>query len=230
MAFAKVNLRQLAQDLSRPFMLHEIARLDHFALYLYLARGAIAPHRHQLYDELFYTVTGSLKLESASGSVVIQEGEFALVPKGVEHMSSSLHNSTILMAQAKADPERKNGHGGMHPNQQAITRITPRSVTHGLSQTFFSVALGLVDEMALRAAWCQGQVNWHRHPDHDELLLVVEGQLEVVTDEETIVLHDDELVIISRNIRHQLRTQAQTLLISMVHADISPSTQMGYTS
>lgn len=159
----------------------------------------------------------------------MREGEIALVPKGVEHTSSSLHDSVVFIAQAQAEPERKNGHGGTHPNVQHIIKADPREVTRGLTQTFFSVELFHVDEMVVRAAWCQGVVGRHRHDNHDELLLVLGGQLEVAADIGALALGANEMIIVPHGRAHQLRTLEQTLLLSMVHSDISPSEQKGYT-
>ena len=42
-------------------------------------------HHHELEDELFYVVEGTLRMEMHERSVVINEGEFFIVPRGVEH-------------------------------------------------------------------------------------------------------------------------------------------------
>ncbi|MCE5259251.1 MAG: cupin domain-containing protein [Chloroflexi bacterium] len=228
MAPDKLNLLQLADGLTRPFLLQQIARLDYFAIYMYLARGVVNIHRHILYDELFYVVRGSLRIETDDKDMIMHESDLALVPKGIEHTSSSLHDSVVLIAQAQAEPERKNGHGSTHPGLHII-KADPHEVARGLTQTFFSVEFFQVDEMAVRAAWCQGVVGRHRHDDHDELLLVLGGQLEVATDIGTLALGTNEMIIIPHGRVHQLRTLEQTLLLSMVHSDISPSEQMGYT-
>jgi len=228
MELAKINLSLLAKNLSRPFMMQQIALLDYFALYVYLARGIISTHQHRLYDELFYVINGTLKLESENKTISLHTGEIAVIPRGVTHTSGSFIDTTVLFGQTQADSERKNGHSGAKSGYPNIVGINPRDLAGGLTPAFFSVSLLQVDEMVLRAAWCQGEVKWHRHTNHDEMLLVQEGQLEVVVEHDKLTLQDNEMVVIPRRQVHQLRTIRQTLLLSLIHVDVSPSEQMGY--
>ncbi len=47
--------------------------------------GAFDWHKHDEEDELFLVVRGTLRMELRSGDVTIGEGEFFIVPRGVEH-------------------------------------------------------------------------------------------------------------------------------------------------
>lgn len=230
MIYNKLELTQLAVGLTRPFYLEQIAHLDHFAIYIYLAHGTVGRHRHQTQDELFYVISGTLHIESELGDTILHEGELTVVPRGVEHASSSLLNTFVLLAQAQADPDRKNGHGRIMvgDNQPALSKWSPREQVHGSSQPFFSLSLTQVDEMVVRAAWCQGVVGWHRHTEHDELLLVVDGQIEVGTEQGAFTLMPNEMVIVPRNRVHNLSTYKQTLLLSLIHSEVSAAAQMGH--
>lgn len=229
MIYNKLELTHLAVGLTRPFYLQQIARLDHFAIYLYLARGTIGRHRHQTQDELFYVISGTLTIESEWGDIVLREGELAVIPRGVEHASRSVVNTIVLFAQAQADPERKNGHGRITVDEnQTLTKWSPRDQVYGSSQPFFSLSLAQVDEIAVRAACCQGVVGWHRHSEHDELLFVVNGQMEIGTEAGSLLLMPNEMVIVPRNRVHHLSTYKQTLLLSLVHSEVSAAAQMGH--
>jgi quercetin dioxygenase-like cupin family protein len=230
MIYNKLDLDQLASGLKRPFYLEQVARLDHFAIYLYLAHGTVGRHRHQTQDELFYVINGDLQIDSEWGNIVLHEGELAVIPRGVEHASGSLFNTTVLLAQAQADPERKNGHGRVQVDEhhQLLAKFSPREQIHGTSQPFFSQSLTQVDEMVVRTAWCQGVVGWHRHSEHDELILVVEGQIEIGTELGAFTLSPKEMVIIPRNRVHNLTTYKQTLLLSIIHSEVSSASQMGH--
>jgi quercetin dioxygenase-like cupin family protein len=230
MIYNKLDLTALSAKLVHPFYLQQVARLDHFAIYLYLARGTVGRHRHQTQDELFYVISGSLQIESEWGNLVLHEGELAIVPRGVEHASGAMQDATVLLAQAQSDPERKNGHGriGADDRQQALSKWSPREQIHGTSQPFFSLSLDQVDEIAVRAAWCQGVIGWHRHSEHDELLLVVDGQVEIGTEQGAFMLSPNEMVVVPRNRVHNLSTRKQTLLLSLIHSEVSAAAQMGH--
>ena len=48
-------------------------------------RGAFVWHQHEAEDELFLVVKGRLLLQLRDRDVVLSEGEFFIVPRGVEH-------------------------------------------------------------------------------------------------------------------------------------------------
>ena len=47
--------------------------------------GEFLWHHHELEDELFLVVSGSLVIKFRDGDVRLKEGEFLVVPRGVEH-------------------------------------------------------------------------------------------------------------------------------------------------
>jgi mannose-6-phosphate isomerase-like protein (cupin superfamily) len=48
-------------------------------------KGEFLWHHHEKEDELFYVVKGSLVIKLEDEDVVLNEGEFFVVPRGVEH-------------------------------------------------------------------------------------------------------------------------------------------------
>lgn len=48
-------------------------------------KGEFTWHHHDNEDELFYVVKGKFKMELEGRSIEVNEGEFIIIPKGVEH-------------------------------------------------------------------------------------------------------------------------------------------------
>src|SRR5205085_8585932 len=48
-------------------------------------KGEFVWHKHENEDELFFVVKGSFVMELRDKSIELNEGEFLIVPKGVEH-------------------------------------------------------------------------------------------------------------------------------------------------
>jgi mannose-6-phosphate isomerase-like protein (cupin superfamily) len=48
-------------------------------------KGMLTWHKHDDEDELFYVLRGRLVIEYEDGQVVLNEGDFHVVPKGVMH-------------------------------------------------------------------------------------------------------------------------------------------------
>ena len=84
-----------------------------------------------------------------------------------------------------------------------------------------------VDEMWLRLVWCLGETNWHVHPHHDEMVLVVDGDLEVATDQGALNAKADDLLVIPRRRIHRLRSRRDTILLSLVHGEVTLQDHMG---
>lgn len=48
-------------------------------------KGEFVWHKHDREDEMFLVVKGKLKIEFREETVTLEEGEFLIVPRGVEH-------------------------------------------------------------------------------------------------------------------------------------------------
>ena len=54
-------------------------------------------HHHDNEDELFYVVKGSFDMEFRDETVTINEGEFIIVPKGVEHRPNAKEEAEVML-------------------------------------------------------------------------------------------------------------------------------------
>jgi len=48
-------------------------------------KGAYDWHHHENEDEMFLVIKGSFRVELRDGSIGLEEGEFLIVPRGVDH-------------------------------------------------------------------------------------------------------------------------------------------------
>jgi mannose-6-phosphate isomerase-like protein (cupin superfamily) len=60
-------------------------------------KGPFAWHQHEQEDELFYVVKGSFDMEFRDQTITINEGEFIIVPKGVEHRPNAKEEAHIIL-------------------------------------------------------------------------------------------------------------------------------------
>ncbi len=60
-------------------------------------QGEFVFHKHDDEDELFWVMKGQLKMELPNRTVVINPGEFFVVPKGVEHRPSATEETHLLL-------------------------------------------------------------------------------------------------------------------------------------
>jgi mannose-6-phosphate isomerase-like protein (cupin superfamily) len=60
-------------------------------------RGEFIWHHHDNEDEMFLVIKGKLKMELQHKTIEINEGEFIIVPRGVEHKPSAEEEVHILL-------------------------------------------------------------------------------------------------------------------------------------
>lgn len=83
-------------------------------------QGEFVWHHHENEDELFLVVKGSFEMEFRDKTVVLKEGEFLIVPRGVEHRpvakeevwvllfepASTLNTGNVINEKTKAELEK----------------------------------------------------------------------------------------------------------------------------
>jgi mannose-6-phosphate isomerase-like protein (cupin superfamily) len=60
-------------------------------------KGAFTWHHHEVEDEMFFVVKGRFRMELGDRHVWLDEGEFIVVPKGVEHRPVAEEEVHVLL-------------------------------------------------------------------------------------------------------------------------------------
>lgn len=93
----KVNLAEkfaLINEHWRPKVVGELNRQE---VKLVKFQGAFPWHHHENEDELFMALRGSFRLEFRDKTVELSEGEFVIVPRGVEHRPVADEEVEVLL-------------------------------------------------------------------------------------------------------------------------------------
>src|SRR5438034_6186024 len=64
-------------------------------------RGEFVWHHHDAEDELFWVVSGRLRMELRDGDIVLEPGELLVVPKGVEHRPVAEEETHVVLFEPK---------------------------------------------------------------------------------------------------------------------------------
>lgn len=78
------------------------------------------------------------------------------------------------------------------------------------SETWSPKLLGVVNDMAVKAAKIQGEFVWHHHADEDELFLVVRGELTMRFRDRNVVVREGEFIIVPRGVEHLPVAEVET--------------------
>jgi mannose-6-phosphate isomerase-like protein (cupin superfamily) len=87
------------RDYWNPRMLGE---LNDFAVKAVKLKGEFVWHHHDLEDELFLVVKGTLRMRFRDREAVVREGEFLIVPHGVEHMPVADDEVQLILLEPKS--------------------------------------------------------------------------------------------------------------------------------
>ena len=98
----KVNLNQkfaLLQEYWSPKIAGE---LNDSYIKLAKLKGEFVWHQHENEDELFLVVKGHLLIKLRDRDIHLKEGEFVIIPKGVEHLPMAEEEVHVLLLEPKS--------------------------------------------------------------------------------------------------------------------------------
>jgi mannose-6-phosphate isomerase-like protein (cupin superfamily) len=87
------------QDYWNPRVIGEINDCQVKAVKL---RGEFIWHHHHTEDELFLVVKGTLRMRFRDHETIVREGEFVIVPHGVEHLPVADEEVHIILLEPKS--------------------------------------------------------------------------------------------------------------------------------
>lgn len=97
----KVNLAEkfkLFQDYWSPKIVGE---LNECYLKVVKFKGEFIWHHHDLEDEMFLVIKGRMVMKLPDRDVQLEEGEFIIIPRGVEHMPLAHEEVEVLLIEPK---------------------------------------------------------------------------------------------------------------------------------
>jgi mannose-6-phosphate isomerase-like protein (cupin superfamily) len=97
MTLDKINIKDKLQLLNDHWNPRIIAELNGQQIKAVKMLGTFDWHHHENEDEMFLVMEGTLTLEFRDKTVRIAEGEFIVVPKGVEHRPVAEEEVAILL-------------------------------------------------------------------------------------------------------------------------------------
>ena len=113
-----VNLKEkfnLFSDYWKPRILGEVNDCHIKAVKL---KGAFVWHHHDNEDELFLVTRGTLLMKFRDHEATIREGEFLIVPRGVEHLPVADDEVHLLLVEPKSTLNTGNIH-----NERTVAQL-----------------------------------------------------------------------------------------------------------
>jgi mannose-6-phosphate isomerase-like protein (cupin superfamily) len=93
----KVNLADVLGTFSEHWQPRIVGELNGQQVKVVKLAGEFVWHHHESEDELFLVLKGSMTMQLRDGDVLLREGEFFIVPRGVEHRPVASEEAHILL-------------------------------------------------------------------------------------------------------------------------------------
>lgn len=98
----KVNLAASFARFSEHWSPRVAGDVNDFQVKLAKLQGEFVWHAHEHEDELFLVVRGRLRMQLRAGDLVLEPGEFVIVPHGVEHCPAAAEECWVLLLEPKS--------------------------------------------------------------------------------------------------------------------------------
>ena len=93
----KINIADKFSLFSDHFSPKIVGELNGQHVKLVKFKGPFIWHHHDHEDEMFYVVRGHFDMEFRDKTITIHEGEFIIVPRGVEHRPNAIEEVEIML-------------------------------------------------------------------------------------------------------------------------------------
>ena len=88
---------------------------------------------------------------------------------------------------------------------------------------WFNQTLTKVNGKVVRLGIVEGEYHWHKHENDDEFFFVLEGQLLIDLEDQTIELNPNQGVTISKGIMHRPKAPKKTVMLMLETSSIEPT-------
>lgn len=100
-AIEKVSLADKLTRFSDYWSPKVVGELNESYVKLVKLKGEFVWHHHEAEDELFLVVKGKLLIKLLDRNIELEEGEFVIIPRGVEHLPVATEEAHVLLLEPK---------------------------------------------------------------------------------------------------------------------------------
>ena len=103
-----------------------------------------------------------------------------------------------------------------------LQRIDVPEIVAANTEQWFNQTLTQVNDSVVRLGIVEGEFHWHKHDYDDEFFYVVEGQLIIELEDQTIELNPGQGVTIPKGVMHFPKAPVKTVMLMVETSAIAP--------
>jgi len=93
----KVNIAEKLAAIDKAWSPRIAGKVNDCCVKLVRFKGEFVWHHHEREDEMFLVVKGSMRMRLRDGEIVVNEGEFIIIPHGVEHCPVAEEEAHVML-------------------------------------------------------------------------------------------------------------------------------------
>jgi mannose-6-phosphate isomerase-like protein (cupin superfamily) len=101
-AIEKVSLSEKLRTFQDHWSPRIAGELNDSFVKLVKLQGEFVWHHHETEDELFLVIKGKLLIKLRDREIEVREGEFVIIPRGVEHLPVAEEETHVLLLEPKS--------------------------------------------------------------------------------------------------------------------------------
>ncbi|OLE55680.1 MAG: mannose-6-phosphate isomerase [Acidobacteria bacterium 13_1_20CM_3_53_8] len=98
----KVNLEKAFSLFQEQWSPKVVGEVNDSLVKLVKFQGEFVWHHHEAEDEMFLVVKGRMRMELRDGDISLEEGEFIIIPRGVEHRPVADEEAQVMLFEPRS--------------------------------------------------------------------------------------------------------------------------------
>jgi mannose-6-phosphate isomerase-like protein (cupin superfamily) len=101
-AIDKVNLAEKFGQFREPWSPKLVGEVNDSYVKAVKLQGEFLWHHHEAEDEMFLVVKGRMRMQLRERTIEVNEGEFIIIPRGVEHKPEAAEEAQVLLFEPRS--------------------------------------------------------------------------------------------------------------------------------
>lgn len=105
----------------------------------------------------------------------------------------------------------------------SLEKMDLRTLINQCDKTWQNIGLCTVNDSVIRLGVIEGRFHWHKHNLEDEFFYVIDGQLLIDLEDETIELNPEQGFVVPRGVNHRTRAPQRTVILMVEGSTVTPT-------
>jgi mannose-6-phosphate isomerase-like protein (cupin superfamily) len=106
---------------------------------------------------------------------------------------------------------------------EPLQRIDLQEIVAKTTDKWFNQTLTKVNDSVVRIGILEGEFHWHKHDNEDEFFFVVDGELLIDLEGETVALKPQQGFTVPMGVMHRTRAPKKTVVLMVEAATVQPT-------